>query len=90
MACIKAYQPNTITTLELPLTLIVLLLRFCVVPLRFWFKPHGQVHELRALGSGTFLVRMSSVPEATAAKAALDGKPVMKGSPLVVQYWHDT
>ena len=61
---------------------------------RFWFRPYGQVLELRPLAespgaaSGAYLVKLSSVEEATAALAALHGKPVMKGSPLVVRYWH--
>lgn len=33
-----------------------------------------------------FVLPRSSVEEATAAMNALDGKPVMKGSPLVVRY----
>lgn len=60
---------------------------------RFWFRPYGQVLELRPISSSelglpAYLVKLSSVQEATAARAALDGKPVMKGSPLVVRYWH--
>lgn len=66
--------------------------------LRFWFRPYGHVLELRPfsaseLGRGpcrppAYLVKLSSVDEARAARSALDGKPVMKGSPLVVRYWH--
>eukprot|EP00435_Cladocopium_sp_Y103_P045037 s757_g12.t2 len=62
--------------------------------MQFWFRPHGTVLELRPfsaseLGRGpcrppAYLVKLSSVDEAKAARSALDGKPVMKGSPLVV------
>ncbi|CAL1158069.1 unnamed protein product, partial [Cladocopium goreaui] len=63
--------------------------------MQFWFRPYGQVLELRPISSSelgcrvpAYLVKLSSIQEATAARAALDGKPVMKGSPLVVRYWH--
>lgn len=63
--------------------------------MQFWFKPYGRVQELRPLSSAevsdgkpAFLVRMGDVKEATAAMSKLDGKPIMKGSPLVVRYWH--
>lgn len=62
--------------------------------MQFWFRPYGQVRKLRALSpeevgheAPAFLVQMSTTEEAAAAIAALNGKPIMKGQPLVLQYW---
>ncbi|CAE8602090.1 unnamed protein product [Polarella glacialis] len=58
--------------------------------MRFWFQPYGQVVDLKPLEgeAGSFLVQMSSEDEATTAVNALHGKPIMKGRPLSLEYWH--
>jgi len=63
--------------------------------MQFWFKPFGQVIQMRPLapaesGHATpaFLVQMGSTEEAVSAVASLNGKPIMKGRPLLLEYWH--
>lgn len=62
--------------------------------MQMWFKPYGHVVEMRPLwrastpGRQAFLVHMSCVEEAINAVEALNGKSIMKGKPLLLEYWH--